>query len=69
MMGSDACDDRDGLLYYRALRARAPEGSTAETVTVVTVVTVVTEAVFLLHGRFKPRWVHHLKMQAESRPA
>jgi hypothetical protein len=47
MKWNDACDDRDGLLHYRALRARAPEGLTAKSDMVVTVVTTVPP---FLHG-------------------
>jgi hypothetical protein len=66
MMGSDDRDDRDGLLHYRALRARAPEGLSAKSVMVVT---VVTEAIFPFHGPSGELWAVYLKVQAGSRPA
>jgi len=66
MTGSDERDERDGLFYYRALRARAPEGLSAKSVMVVT---VVTEAILPLHGPSGELWAVYLKIQAGSRPA
>jgi hypothetical protein len=54
MKWDDACDDRDGLLHYRTLRARAPEGLTAKSVMVVTVVTTGHLSIHALSASSRP---------------